>query len=362
MTIKDRKQVAVKDNQSGGSAMSSLLHKILTERVLALLVFTVIMVVTFYFLGQGGYLFAPFDLTYMLSSLQAFVPVALLALAEMFVITSGRSGIDLSVGSMVSLCGLVFGWAVQIAELPVLVAGILAIAAGVALGTINGVLVGVIGFPPLIATLATSYAYASIAMVASGQAPISGEKVAETNSLTTSVHLFGDLYLPIQVLTFFVPMLVLSWFLLEKTGWGKSLLAIGTNDVAAKYAGQKVKQIRASAYAMSGLLCGVAAIVNVAQFASARPDAGTSGNGMALPAITIAALGGVLISGGLARVSGVVMGALLITWLNAALLISFQGSIGPRSQLLALGLVLIFSVLLNSFAARKFQTKVKKNE
>ena len=329
----------------------------LTERVAALSVLTIVMVLTFNILGANGHLYAPFDAAYAASSLQAFVPVALLALAEMFVIASGRSGIDLSVGAMVSLAGFVFGYLVQVAELPVLLAAVAAIAAGGLAGTINGVLVGYFSFPPLIATLATSYAFASITMVASGQAPISGPRVAATNSLTANIAVGGGILIPVQLITFFLPAMIVSWFMLKKTTWGRSLIAIGTNDVAARYAGQNVKGIRCSAYAASGVLSGLAAVVNVAQFASARPDAGTSGSGMALPAITIAVLGGVLIQGGLARVSGVVVGALLITWLNAALLISFQGSFGPRSQLLALGTVLIGSVLLNSFAARRYQLR-----
>lgn len=334
-----------------------LIRIALTERVAALCVATVMLVVVFNLLGANGYLFAPFDLPYMTSSLQAFVPLALLALAEMFVITSGQGGIDLSVGAMVSLVGLVFGFLVQIAGLPVIVAGIAAVVAGGLLGLINGVLVGYFKFPPLIATLATAYAFSSVAMVISGQKPISGPAIAATNSLTSMIRLGRAIELPMHALTFLLPTVIVTWIVIEKLAWGRSLSAVGTNDVAARYAGLQVERIRCSAYLASGLLAGLAAIINVAQFASARPDAGTSGNGMALPAITIAVLGGVLIQGGLARVGGVVVGALLITWLNAALLISFEGSLGPRMQLLALGLVLMFAVLINTFAARRYQLR-----
>jgi len=72
---------------------------------------------------------------------------------------------------------------------------------------------------------------------------------------------------------------------------------------------------------------------------------------------SIAALGGVLIQGGFGRVSGVITSALLITWLNAGLLISMEGSAGSRAQLLALGLVLIASILVNSYAARRYRMR-----
>ncbi|MFC5937912.1 ABC transporter permease [Corynebacterium choanae] len=314
---------------------------------------TLLLVVLFWLLGRGGYLFAPFDLPYMASSLQAFVPLVILGLAEMFVITSGRGGIDLSVGAMVSLAGVVFGHCVQTWELPLALSALIAIIAGALFGGCNGLLIGYFRFPALIATLATSYIYASLAMVASHQAPISGAKVAATNALTANIPLGGGILLPLQALTFFIPTMVVCWLLLEKTSWGRSLLAVGTNDVAATYAAHNVNGVRASAYLLSGTLCGLAAVVNVAQFASARPDAGTAGNGMVLPAITIAVLGGVLIQGGFGRVSGVVVGALLITWLNAGLLIGLQGSAGPRTQLLALGAVLLASIIVNNIAIAK---------
>ncbi|MDY2669193.1 ABC transporter permease [Schaalia hyovaginalis] len=348
---------AAPDRQTEG-ALARVVRLFLTERVIALAVLLVLLVVIFMILGANGYLFAPFNVSYMASSLQSLVPVALLALAEMFVITSGYSGIDLSVGAIVSLSGLFFGYLIQIVGMPLLPAALLTVASAAVLGGINGFLVGYLRYPPLIATLATQYAYASVALVASGQSPISGDKITGSNlTLTMNIPLTQSISLPIQVLTFLLPVVVVSWFLLERTAWGRSLLAVGTNDVAAAYAGQNVRGIRASAYLVSGVLSGIAAVVNVAQFASARPDAGTAGNGMALPAITIAALGGVLIQGGYGRVSGVLTGALLITWLNAALLISFQGSAGSRMQLLALGLVLILSILINSYAARRYNLR-----
>ncbi|MGH3659709.1 MAG: ABC transporter permease, partial [Micromonosporaceae bacterium] len=106
-------------------------------------------------------------------------------------------------------------------------------------------------------------------------------------------------------------------------------------------------------FLLSGVLSAVVAMVTVAQFASARPDAGTVGNGMALPAITIAVLGGVAISGGIGRVGGVVVAALLVVWLNAGILLAFEGSQGSQYQLFALGAVLVASALLNTYMLRR---------
>lgn len=336
------------------SAGSRVLRRMLTDRVTLLAVLIVAMLVLFSALGAAGVLNAPFNVSYLSTSLMSLVPVALLALAQMFVIMSGRSGIDLSVGGIVSLGGMLFGWLVGPQQWPILLAVILTLVAGVLMGLLNGYLVAYLGFPPLIATLATSYVYGSIAMLSNDRAPFADERIAATNVLTQRIELFGGVSIPAHVLTVLVPCILIAWFALAKTRWGKSLYAVGTNDVAAKYATQPVKATRASAYVAAGLLSGVAAIVNVAQFASARPDAGTAGNGMALPAITIAVLGGVAIAGGIGRVGGTALAALLITWLNAGLLITFAGSMGPRIQLLALGLVLLGAVLLNSYANRRY--------
>ena len=75
---------------------------------------------------------------------------------------------------------------------------------------------------------------------------------------------------------------------------------------------------------------------------------------MALPAITIAVLGGVAITGGIGRVAGVILGGLLIVWLNAGIPLAIEGNNGPQYQLLALGVVLVFAALLNGLTNRKY--------
>jgi len=235
---------------------------------------------------------------------------------------------------------------------------VLAIIVGGFCGAINGALVSYIGFPPLIATLATYYAFRSLALVISDQKPINSPEIQEFYSAAQSIELpviGGTLPLiPLGIFTFLIPCVVVVWLVLNKTTFGRRLYAIGTNDVAAAWSGINVKPNRMAVYVLSGVLAGLVAVVTVAQFASARPDAGTSGNGMALPAITIAVLGGVAITGGIGRVSGIVLATLLIVWLNAGILLALPGNDGTQFQLLALGLVLIFASLLNGITKRRY--------
>jgi ribose/xylose/arabinose/galactoside ABC-type transport system permease subunit len=343
------------DTQAAGpvrrTGVGSLARSLLEDRVALLVILLVVVLVWFLLLSAGGYLVAPYDLDYMASALESMVPLAILGLAQLLVIVSGRGGIDLSVGAMVSLVGMVFGFAYGMWEWPFLPALLLALAAGVVLGAVNGFLVAYLQVPALIATLATYYAYSSLALISNDNAPISTRPLQDLNSITHSVQL--GLAIPRQVFTFLLPVAVVIWLLVNRAPYGRRLYAVGTNEVAARYASLDVARVRFGAYTLSGLLSAVVAVITAAQFASARPDAGTVGNGMALPAITIAVLGGVAIAGGVGRVAGVLVAALLIVWLNAGILLYFEGSQGSQYQLFALGAVLLVSALFNALVLRR---------
>jgi ribose/xylose/arabinose/galactoside ABC-type transport system permease subunit len=335
-----------------------VLRVLLTQRIALLAVLIVVVVVWFFVLDAGGYLTAQYNFDYMSASLINAVPLAMLGLAELLVILSGRGGIDLSVGAIVSLSGMIFGFTYGEWGWPLWLAIIATAVFGALCGAVNGFLIAYVGFPALIATLATFYAYKSLAIVINDQSPISTPPIQILFSITRSVSLplFGQYVpdVPLGLFTFLLPTVVLAWVLLARTTYGRRLYGIGTNDVAARWAGLPVRGTRFKAYTYAGLISGLVAVVTVAQFASARPDAGVSGNGMALPAITIAVLGGVAITGGIGRVAGVVLATLLIVWLNAGILLAFVGNEGSQFQLLALGAVLVFAALLNGLTTRRY--------
>lgn len=334
------------------------LRAVLTRRELLLVILLVVVLVWMTSLGYGGYLTGPYDPDYLAAALVDAVPLAMLALAELLVIVSGRGGIDLSIGSIVSLTGMVFGIGYGSWDWPLPLAILLAVLVGGLLGAVNGVLVAWLGFPALITTLATYYAYRSLALVINDQKPISTPDIQALYSLTGAVEIpvigHNIPNVPLGVFTFLVPTVVVVWLLLARTTYGRRLFAIGTNDVAATWSGVPVARTRLLAYVAAGVLAGVVAVYVTGQFASARPDAGTSGNGLALPAITIAVLGGVAITGGIGRVSGVLLAAVLITWLDAGILLLFEGNDGTQFQLLALGAVLVFCALLNAYTIRRY--------
>jgi ribose/xylose/arabinose/galactoside ABC-type transport system permease subunit len=341
------------------SLPGKVVRALLTQRIALLAVMIVVVVVWFMVMGANGYLTGAYDSDYLSAALINAVPLALLGFAELLVILSGRGGIDLSVGAMVSLCGMIFGFAYGQWGWPLWLSILLTVLVGGVLGAVNGALVAYIGFPALIATLATFYAYKSLAVVINNQRPISSKPIQQLfDSTAKSVELpiIGANLpnVPLGVFLFLIPSMAIVWLLLARTTYGRRVYAIGTNDVAARWSGVDVAASRAKAYVLSGLISGLVAVVVVGQFASARPDAGVSGNGMALPAITIAVLGGVAITGGIGRVSGIVLATVLVVWMNAGIRLAFEGNAGPQYQLLALGLLLVSAALLNGLAVRRY--------
>jgi ribose transport system permease protein/erythritol transport system permease protein len=345
----------VTEKPAARSLANRILEAVMTQRIVLLGVLIVVVVIVLMYLSANGYLTGDYDFDYMSATLIDAVPLAMLGFAELIVIVSGRGGIDLSVGAMVSLVGMIFGFAYGQWGWPLWAAIPLALLVGGVLGGINGFLIAHIGF----ATLATYYAYKSVALVINDQKPINSTQIQDLYSLTGSVRipLIGDYIpdVPLGVFTFLVPVLVILWLVLGRGTYGRRLYAVGTNDTAARWAGIGVAGTRMRAYILSGVLSGLVAVYITAEFASARPDAGTSGNGLALPAITIAVLGGVAITGGIGRLAGVLLATVLIVWLNAGIILYFEGNAGSQFQLLALGVVLILAALLNGLTTDRFR-------
>jgi ribose/xylose/arabinose/galactoside ABC-type transport system permease subunit len=271
------------------------------------------------------------------------VEVGILALAELIVIVTGRGAIDLSVGSAVSLASVFFGELVTKFGFSLWPAIVLTLLFGLALGSINGFFVAVAGLPALIVTLATLFAFSSVALVITNTVPIS-DLPPRLYDLALYWH-----QIPRQTLLVYLPVIALIYVLLRFTVYGRHLYGLGTNALAARFAASPIVLARFGAFAISGFLSGVVAIVTSARFASARPDAGV---GLELQAITIAVLGGVAITGGVGAVPPVVLATLLITLNNNGMNLSGIDQIWQQA---ALGGILIGSALLNAFALRRYR-------
>jgi rhamnose transport system permease protein len=229
---------------------------------------------------------------------RASAEVGLLALALTPIILTG--GIDLSVGSLLALCAVVFGMTWADAGWPIPMAAAAAISTGVAGGALNALLVARFGIPPLIVTLGTFSLFRGIAEGAT--AGIRNYSNFPEASLFLGQGAVG--VIPSQFVVFMVAA-VAFWLLVHRTTVGRGLSAIGFSIDGARHAGLPVTRRLSLVYVLSGLAAAAAALLYVARLGQAKADAGT---GFELTAITAVVLGGTSIFGGRASVGGTLLG------------------------------------------------------
>lgn len=267
--------------------------------------------------------------------------LALVALGQTLVITGGGGGIDLSVGSIISLASVIFGLVFQ-AGLPVPLAAVVAIGAGALMGAFNGFNIVVMRMPPLIATLGALYAFGAIALVATGGRPISG--FPEWIGFLGYGTIAG---MPAQVLLIVLPAFGMLWVVLNRTVFGRNIFLVGINETAGRFAGIDVRRTRFSLYVISGVLSAIAGLVSVAWLMAARPDVGRD---IELQAITVAVLGGANIFGGEGSLGGTILAVLIVTMVATGLQLA---NINTVWQLGTIGVILLVSVATNQLIAAR---------
>jgi rhamnose transport system permease protein len=268
--------------------------------------------------------------------------VAIMALPMTFIIITG--GIDLSVGSIFGMSAIFLGFLWQDAQLPLEVAIILSLVVGTIAGYINGLVIVRLGVPPLITTLATLALYRGVALGISQARSARGfpEWFLELGR--------GDvLGAPWQLWILLVGIL-LSAVILSRTTFGRSVYAIGNNELAARFSGIPVNRIKLALYTASGFTAALAAWVFVSRVTTTRSD---MGGGMELDVIAAVVLGGTSIFGGSGSIQGTVLGLILIQVLKNGLLLA---GVKGDATIVMIGVVLILAILVNNFIRSRFQT------
>lgn len=269
----------------------------------------------------------------LVTIIQQSAVTGIVAIGLTFVLITG--GIDLSFGSIVGLAAAVLG--VSLASgIPILVAVVLAVIVGGVAGLLNGVLITGLKITPLIITLGTLSIYAGLALLITGGATIFSLPPEFLDTMNMTI-----VGVPLSVVILFA-VLAVSGFLLRQTTFGEYLIAIGGNAEVARLAGIRVGRYVAGAYALLGLLAGIAALVTVGRLGSADPQVGA---GLLLPAIAATVIGGTKLSGGEGSVAGAVIGATFISALQAGLTILV---ITAFVQQLAIGTVIILAVTFDN--------------
>ena len=261
--------------------------------------------------------------------------VGLIALPMTFIIIT--AGIDLSVGSILGLTAILLGVSWKNFGLPLELALVVALGAGTFAGFVNGWFITRVKVPPLIMTLATLALYRGLA-----------EGISQARSVRGYPDWFfqlgqGEVFgVPTQ-LWILVMSIVIAWLILGYTAFGRSLYAIGHNEVGARFSGIPVDRYKMMIYTFSGFMAALAGCIFVSRVSTTRSDMGT---GLELDVIAAVVLGGTSIFGGIGTIAGTVLGFIMIQLLKNGL--SLTGVKGDAT-IVVIGSVLILSILLTNF-------------
>lgn len=274
----------------------------------------------------------------LLSILVQSAPFVIMAIGELVVVLV--AGIDLSVGAMAGLSGAVAAALMASLGLPWPFALLGALLVSSCVGALQGIIINYLRVTDFIATLAGLSIVSSLTLIIT-----QGNPISITADGFNAIGQARWLHMPAQV-WLALAVVCVAWVWLAKTASGQHIYAVGGNRVAAYRSGIAVRRLRTMAYAISGLCSGVAGIIFAAQLSSADPNAG---RGDELTAIAAVVIGGVSLFGGRGKVSGAVIGALLIaTILDALVLLN----VPPYYTQLVQGFVILLAVMLEYLKRR----------
>ena len=274
--------------------------------------------------------------------------LTIVALAQTMVIIT--HGIDLSVSSMIGLVAMMVAFVVkQNPEMPVVFAVVLGMALGAVLGSFNGLIITFGKVPPIIATLGTLSIYRGLVFFYSQGTWINSFELPRSFKLLSKGTPLG---LPNMVIIAMLVALIVYYFL-NYTRTGRDIYAVGSNPDAAQFAGIRKQRIIFLVYLLSGLLCGLAAVLWVSRFESAQTNTAL---GFELQTVAASVVGGVSISGGVGTVPGVLLGALLLGIIQNSLTLI---RISPFWQLAAQGLLILIAVISDKWILSRVERTKK---
>ena len=279
----------------------------------------------------------------LLNVLQQISTNFVIAIGMTFVIISG--GIDLSVGSNIAVTGLLMAimmknWGVGV--LPTLIVSL--IFAGL-IGLINGALIAFLNLPPFIATLGMMSIARGAAYTITGGAPIYTMPAGFTAiSSRVRIPFIGDV--PLYTILIMAAVFVLGWYCLRYTRVGRFTYAIGGNENCAKLSGINLSKIKCFVYVISGLCCGVAAILLTSRLDSAVP---TNADGQEMDAIAAVVIGGTSMKGGEGSMVGTLIGIFIIGIIANGL--NLLG-VAQGPQRMVKGLIIVVAVIIDVLRRR----------
>lgn len=267
--------------------------------------------------------------------------LAILAVGMMLVIIT--RGIDLSIGATLALSGMIS--AQLVSHYPgtnPLVAVLAGVGIGVVCGAIIGFLVSWANILPIIATLGMMNAFRGLTFETSGGKWVSAHQMpASFKSIAT-----GDVLGINNLILIAIAIYLIAYYFVGHTRTGRRIYAVGSNPESATISGIRTGRVLWLVYTIMGGLSGLAGVLWVSKFASAQGD---TASGYELSVIAACVLGGVSIAGGVGKISGIVLGAVLLGILNNALPMI---DVSPFWQMFIQGAIILIAVLVNAFVKR----------
>lgn len=310
------------------SAEPSRLKSLLANQQVLLLIFMVLLIA--FFTVMKSLFFSSSVATNVLND---WSPIVLIAIGQTFVVLTG--GIDLSVGSTIALSGVV--GALQMRKwtgegdgsTKILLGGLVVCAAvGAIVGFINSLLINKARLVPFVATLATLGVSQGLAIVWTKGGPVGGGPV---NTIKTGVAKFGPFSIP-MLLVILVVLIMAA--VLHLTRFGRYTFAIGSNPFAARAAGINVQRHITKVYVLSGVMAGLAGMFFYIRLGTGSPSTGI---GRELDAIAAVVIGGVALSGGVGRIAGSALGALVLATVASGLVII---GVPPNYRMVVVGVLI----------------------
>lgn len=287
-----------------------------------------------------------FSVTNLFNISKQVAIMAILSVGMTFVLLTG--GIELSMGSVISLGVVLISKMVTEAGLPIAVSMLAAVGSATVLGFLDGLIIAKIKVPPLIITLGMQiFLYGFTYTICNGQ-PVYG--------IPVPLKWIGQTYLagiiPVSAVLMLL-VILLGHFILTKTYLGRYFYAIGSNEETAKLSGINADKIRILAYTFCGCLVGIASIVMLGRIGSGQPSAG---DGYEMDVLTGCVLGGVSLNGGKGNVAKAFAGILVIGVLSNGMALMGLDSF---AQKMVKGVVLMLAVILDSLQFIQIRKKVK---
>jgi len=288
----------------------------------------------------GGKFFSAFTMTLIL---QQVAIVGIVGAAQTLVILT--AGIDLSVGAIMVLSSVVMGQFTFRYGLPPALAVLCGFAVGALCGWVNGVLVAYWRLPPFIVTLGTWQIILAANFLYSANETIRSQDIeaqAPLLQLFGASFRIGNAVFTLGVVIMVVLVLLL-WYILNHTAYGRHVYAIGDDPDSAELAGVRVKPMLVSVYVISGLICALAGWVLIGRLGSVSPTAGQFAN---IESITAVVIGGVSLFGGRGSILGMLFGALIVGVFSLGL--RLWGT-DPQWTYLLIGVLIIAAVAIDQW-------------